>query len=337
MKYTAEKKQAVRLYILEKISSGAQNLSSAVAEALGISTNTVHSYLKELLADGIIQKKARGKYELTKTASAYTFKRSLGELESDTLAYDICLRDKLRDFPQHIKHIWSYALSEMVNNVIDHSGAEVMEIGVTQSYLETSVSIIDNGIGIFQKIKSHFSFPSLDEAICELFKGKLTTDKANHSGEGIFFSSKMMDSFFIFSDGKIFTTSKYENDCILDLGESAPGTCVYMSLSNFTSRTAQEVFNLYASEEGAFTTTRIPLRSIFDSAPVSRSQAKRICNRLDAFQEVILDFEGVGWMGQGFAHQLFVVFANSHPELSLVPIHMSEDVTAMYNHVVGGG
>ena len=336
MKYTAEKKQATRLYILEKISSGAPNLSRTVAEALGISTNTVHSYLNELLAERIIEKKARGNYVLAETVSAYSFQRSLGELELDTLAYDVCLRDKLRDHPENAKHIWSYALSEMVNNVIDHSGAERMEVVVTQSYLKTSVSITDNGIGIFEKIKNHVSLPGLDEAICELFKGKLTTDTANHSGEGIFFSSKMMDSFFILSGGKIFTTSKYENEQILDLEEPISGTVVYMSLSNFTARTAKEVFDLYANAEGAFTTTRIPLRSIFDSAPVSRSQAKRICNRLESFQEVIFDFDGVSWMGQGFAHQLFVVFANSHPELSLTAINMSEGVAAMYNHVLRG-
>ena len=336
MKYTAEKKQSIRLYILDKISSGTTNLSRTIAEALNISTNTVHSYLNELLADGIIEKKSRGIYALVKTVSVYSFQRSLGELESDTLAYDVCLRDKLRDLPENVQHIWSSALSEMVNNVIDHSGAEHMEIAVTQSYLKTSVSIIDNGVGIFEKIKNHFSLPNLDEAICELFKGKLTTDKANHSGEGIFFSSKMMDSFFILSGGKIFTTSKYENEHIFDLEETTPGTLVFMSLSNFTMRTAREIFELYADEEGAFTTTRIPLRSIFDSAPVSRSQAKRICNRLESFQEVIFDFEGVSWMGQGFAHQLFVVFAKSHPELSLVPINMSEGIASMYNHVLRG-
>lgn len=336
MKYSAEKKQAIRLYILEKISAGAENLSKTAAEALGISTNTVHSCLNELLAGGIIEKQARGKYRLCETVSEYTFRRSLGELESDTVAYDVCLRDKLCDLPDSIKHIWSYALSEMVNNVIDHSGAECMRISVTQSYLTTSVSVMDNGVGIFEKIRSHFSLQSHEEAICELFKGKLTTDRANHSGEGIFFSSKMMDTFFILSGGKVFSTSKYENEHVLDLEDPILGTFVYMSLSNFTARTAKEVFDLYANTEGVFTTTRIPIRSIFDSAPVSRSQAKRLANRLESFTEVIFDFEGVGWMGQGFAHQLFSVFARSHPELSLVAINMNEGVSAMYRHVMGG-
>ena len=86
--------------------------------------------------------------------------------------------------------------------------------------------------------------------------------------------------------------------------------------------------------DGSFTTTRIPLKNIFDSAPVSRSQAKRICNRLESFEEVILDFEDVSWMGQGFAHQIFVVYQNLHPTISIKPIHMSPDVESMYLHVI---
>ena len=74
-------------------------------------------------------------------------------------------------------------------------------------------------------------------------------------------------------------------------------------------------------------------KEIFDASPVSRSQAKRICNRLDKFEEEIVDFAEISWMGQGFAHQLFVVFAGSHPEIIITPINMNEDVTKMYNHV----
>lgn len=334
MRYTTEKKQTIILYILEKIAAKTPSLSKVVSEAFAISINTVHTYLKELLADNIITKAKRGEYALVTTESNYAFARSEGMLESDTLAYESCLRDKISHLPENIQHIWSYALSEMVNNVIDHSAAEVMTLRIVESYLNTTVILADNGIGIFEKIKAHFSLPSLDEAICELFKGKLTTDSANHSGEGIFFTSKMMDSFLIYSSGKLFTTTKYENEHIIDTGEPSNGTCVLMSLSNFTNRTAKEIFDLYSNTDGAFTTTRIPLKNIFDTAPVSRSQAKRICNRLEQFEEVILDFDGISWMGQGFAHQLFVVFQKAHPTLSVVATNMCESVESMYNHVL---
>ncbi len=339
MKFNAEKKQTVILYLLEKILNKTPALSKTVAEAFGISQNTIHSYIKELLSENIITRGKRGQYEVVTQQFVYNFKRSQGELESDTHAYDVCVSDKISSFSENVQHIWSYAVSEMVNNVIDHSEAENMQVIVAKNYLRTYVMIVDDGVGIFEKLKRYFSLSSLDEAICELFKGKLTTDEANHSGEGIFFTSKMMDTFLISSGGKIFTTSKYNDDNIVDMSEALSGTCVLMSLSNFTHKSAREVFDLYLNMEGSFTKTRIPLKNIFDSAPVSRSQAKRICNRLDEFTEVILDFDDIPWMGQGFAHQLFVVYRKAQPQIVLSPVNMNESVKSMYNHVlpIGNG
>jgi len=320
--------------LLEKIAADTPNLSRTVAEAFNITQNTVHTYINQLIADNIIAKKKRGQYELTTEQSAYDFRRIDGDLNTDTYAYEVCMEDKIKELPENVQHIWNYAFSEMINNVMDHSEAENMRVVITQNYLRTDVVIVDNGIGIFEKIKEHFSLSGLDEAICELFKGKLTTDEINHSGEGIFFTSKMMDVFLIYSGGKVFTTTKYSNDMVLDVEEPVSGTCVFMSLSNFTHKTASEVFDQYSSVDGGFTKTRIPLKNIFDAAPVSRSQAKRVCNRLDKFQEVVIDFDGIGWMGQGFAHQLFVVYKNAHPQIALVPVNMNESVTNMYNHVI---
>lgn len=108
---------------------------------------------------------------------------------------------------------------------------------------------------------------------------------------------------------------------------------VIMGLSNYMHKDPKEVFDLYANVDGGFTKTKIPIKNIFDTSPVSRSQAKRVCNRLERFHEVVIDFEGVQWMGQGFAHQIFVVFAKEHPDIVIMPINMNEDVTKMYNHV----
>lgn len=323
------------MYILEKIEQGCKTVSASVAEAFGISTNTVHSYLRRLQENNIIVKEKRGEYKPVTKVVSYTLHRNAGQLDSESYAFDNFFEQHIKELPENVYRIWEYAFSEMINNVIDHSEAGELEIQVEQSFLYTKVSIIDNGIGIFKKIKEHFSLPGIDEAICELFKGKLTTDSSNHSGEGIFFSSKMMDKFFIYSSGRIFTTSKYNNDEILDidLGESFSGTAVFMSLSNFSQRRVTDVFDQYASVDGGFTKTRIPLKNIFDTAPISRSQAKRVCNRLDSFLEVELDFADLDWMGQGFAHQMFVVYANAHPNIKLIPTNMSENVQKMYNHV----
>ena len=335
MKFIVEKKQSIKRYILEKISQNDPSISKTVANTFSVNPSTIHAYMNELVEDNVIRKIKRGQYELISRKYTYVLSRENGDLNNDTYAFDACLNKHINNFADNVRDIWSYTFSEMINNVMDHSLAENVNIVVFQDFLTTRVMITDNGVGIFQKIKDYFKLSSVEEAICELFKGKLTTDTANHSGEGIFFSSKLMDDFFIISSGKIFTNNKYDDSRIIDLAlENQKGTCVIMSLSNFSHKTAKEVFDAYANIDGGFIKTRIPLKNIFDTSPVSRSQAKRVCNRLDKFKEVIIDFDEIVWVGQAFAHQLFVVFANAHPDIVLVPINMNEDVTKMYNHVI---
>ncbi len=337
MKFSQEKKKLIVMYLLEKIHQNAPKISKTVSEAFDVSQNTVHSYIKELIEDNIIKKTQRDKYELVNESFVYNLRRSEGHLDNDIYAFTACLEPHIKELPDNIQRIWSYSFTEMINNVMDHSMSETVEIVITKNFLETGVFIKDNGVGIFEKIKAYFNLPSLDEAICELFKGKLTTDEKNHSGEGIFFSSKLMDQFYILSSGKLFTTNKFDDEIISSTkADLSSGTTVIMILSNYSNKQTYEVFDSYSNEDGGFTKTRIPLKNIFDVAPVSRSQANRVCNRLDRFEEVIIDFDGLDWMGQGFAHQMFVVYKNNHPEISFVPVNMNESVEKMYKHVTSG-
>ena len=183
--------------------------------------------------------------------------------------------------------------------------------------------------------------PTVTDAVNELFKGKLTTDAKRHSGEGIFFTSRLMDFFAAVSDGAVFTHNKYseisEDLSIISISEvkkGSRGTCVYMSLSNSSNKVAADIFNSYARVEGGFTKTSIPLRNVYDMPPVARSQAKRLVKRLENFEEVILDFEGVEAIGQGFAHELFVVFRNAHPDTRLIPVNANDTVNMMISHVL---
>lgn len=62
---------------------------------------------------------------------------------------------------------------------------------------------------------------------------------------------------------------------------------------------------------------------------VSRSQARRVLARVARFREVILDFRGIPSVGPSFTDEIFRVFAASHAQVRLVPVHMTDDVRAM--------
>jgi len=62
---------------------------------------------------------------------------------------------------------------------------------------------------------------------------------------------------------------------------------------------------------------------------ISRSEAKRLVERLAEFQHAVLDFSGVDAVGQGFCDEVFRIFAREHPEVILEPVGMSDAVGFM--------
>ena len=221
----------------------------------------------------------------------------------------------------------------MFNNVIDHSAASIVSVSVRKTAATSTIDIYDNGVGIFKKIQAALKLVDERHAVLELAKGKFTTDPANHSGEGIFFSSRMFDEFDILS-GEVYFSHEFDKkeDWILQRSSARSGTLVAMVLHNHTARTSKKVFDKFSSgEDYGFNTTVVPVKLMQygDDNLVSRSQAKRLMARVDRFKVVMLDFAGVASVGQAFADEVFRVFKRKHPEVQLLPIHASSEVRRM--------
>ena len=90
-----------------------------------------------------------------------------------------------------------------------------------------------------------------------------------------------------------------------------------------------DVFSRYTRDQ-AFTRSR-PVVRLFESgtAFVSRSEAKRLLEGLDRFEEVDLDFTGVTELGQGFVDAVFRVWPAAHPGTRFVPLGMNSAVEFM--------
>jgi hypothetical protein len=217
---------------------------------------------------------------------------------------------------------------------------------VKKDYLYTEISITDNGVGIYKNVQNYLQKElgkdiSLQDVLTELYKGKLTTKEENHSGEGIFFTSKVLNEFAIWSDDAIYSQGCYDKQRFTESHLISYynklhhiGTMVVMKLENHTKRTVKEVFDMFAPVEEGFVKTRIPLAEVCPYAePVARSQARRILYRLEQFKQIEFNFEGVEFMGQGFADEVFRVFQNKYPEIELIPIHAIAAVLGMIKHV----
>jgi len=249
------------------------------------------------------------------------------------------IRPLMNGLPLNVLHICQYGFTEIVNNAIDHSEGKILIVSVKRTYKNVVLSIIDNGVGIFNKIQKELSLDNPLHAILELSKGKLTTDPDHHTGEGIFFTSRMFDKFSIFS-GRLFFSYQREIDWLLeDKQELFSGTGVILEISSFSKRTSQQVFDRFTTTgDYGFSKTHVPvfLATYGDENLISRSQAKRLLTRFEKFKEIILDFTNVTSIGQAFADEIFRVFQAQNPDVHLVPINMSEQIQKMIAHVTGG-
>lgn len=326
--------------IVSVIAESGSNVSSRLAQRHGVTRQAASTWLARLKKEGVITSSGIGRgvrYHIEQ------LKHNEKTYKCEGLQEDIVWRNDiepiLRDLPENVKNIWHYVVTEMVNNAIDHSSSELIHIEISRDELKTHISVKDEGEGIFLKIERALNLFDPREAILELAKGKLTTDPANHTGEGIFFSSKALDDFSIMSGDLIFLTGNSSSSILLGQEKShTKGTLVMMNLSNSSNRNMQDVFEKYAEpDEFTFAKTIVPVKlaQYEGQKLVSRSQAKRLTKRFEKFQTVVLDFSEVEEIGQAFADEVFRVFANAHPSTKLIPVNCTDAVLKMINRVMG--
>lgn len=239
--------------------------------------------------------------------------------------------------PEHVRSILSYAFTEMVNNAMDHSKSSNIQIKLEKAGKVIRFFVDDFGIGVFRNIMKQRGLNSELEAIQDLLKGKTTTMPHVHSGEGIFFTSKVADAFTLDShDNQLRVDNRIDDIFISELTRRKRGTCVTFEIDEKHEGHLDDIFKQYYTDlnELGFDKTEIQIRLYtMGSVYISRSQAKRVLTGLDKFRSIIFDFDRVSGVGQAFADEIFRVFQSSHPDIKIIPMNMNESVEFMIKRV----
>lgn len=317
-----------------------RDLTRHYADRLGVSRVAANRYIQRLESEGWIARSGPSTHPVFSPGYKRRHARlyPLSGLE-EHVAWE-------RDFKPYfqltsnVQSIASHGFTEMVNNAIDHSAGQSVYVWVSQDESTLQIIISDDGVGIFAKITTALGLPGMRQALFELAKGKLTTDPSKHTGEGVFFTSRMFDTFGIDANGLQFDhDANSPHDWLQEATGVFPGgTAVYMRISLTSTRTTAEVYAQYTNAPGDydFSKTVVPMKlaRFGDELLVSRSQAKRLIARFDRFRTVILDFADVQEIGQAFADELFRVYADGHREVELLPKNMTAQVERMWLRAV---
>src|SRR3990172_1349381 len=307
---------------------------------LGISRQALRAHVRSLVAAGRAARPgtARGARSMPRgrAPAAAVVGRALrtGGLDAgeiwDDLAAGLDLRRALRPNVDAIAH---YAFTEMLNNAIEHSEADRCSIRCSLDPSTFYFEVRDPGIGVFHSIASKLRLDDEQRALIELLKGRTTTMREAHTGEGIFFTSHAADRFVLRSHRIQVEWSRAKDDVFVARRRYLEGTKVSFAIQCSSRRRLEAVFGRFAPEEYdfRFEKTKV-LVKLLQRDFVSRSEARRLLANLEKFREIVIDFRDVNSVGQGFADEVFRVFAHRHPGVSITTENTNPVIDAMIRH-----
>jgi len=315
------------------------NPVSTVASQFGVSRQSVSRRLKKFIDAGAVDAHGSGrnrKYRLRTLEEKQVDYPNPSGLEEDRLWRDDFAEMVEGKLPQNITDILFHGFTEIVNNVIDHSEATIFRVTLKIDAWTVKLVVVDLGIGIFNKVVRDLNLADPIHAVLELSKGKLTTAPENHSGEGLFFTSRLFDR-FVLSSGDISLLHGDDGSWLFEsgTGPEVDGTLVEMVVRRLSDTKIESVFEEYQGDDLGFSRTHVPvnLARYGQEKLVSRSQAKRLLKRFDQFAEVLLDFKGVDFIGQAFADEVFRVFTRRHKKTKILAGNACPKVRAMIDRV----
>ncbi len=333
----------IKSLILAKIKQNGKVKSAEIVKQTGFSRAYVHKVLRKLQDQGRIVSLGRAnkaRYVLADPRVLEKEKKGIlafsGVFVNKDLVENTVLSNIVDEtgifynLQENVSKIIKYAFLEMVNNAIEHSRSEKIKVKMEIEKDVIGFVVQDMGIGIYNNLIQKKHLNSELEAIQELMKGKQTTDPEHHSGEGIFFTSKVGDSFIIKSGTKKLRFNNLIEDVSLESSSPLEGTFVEFHINLDSDRKMNDVFEKYTDDAFDFSKTGILVRLYkLGSELISRSEARRILTGLDEFKEIILDFTGMDSIGQAFADEVFRVYHNANPDKKIIYTNANEDVEFM--------
>jgi len=329
--------------ILDSLRAKGEIKASDIIKKTGYSRAYIGRFFQKLREEGkilLIGKANKTRYILANEEALTKAKKQIVNitriLHNKDLKEDIVLGNIKKNtgifmqINKNIRDIVNYAFLELLNNAIEHSRSKMIKISMKRDQEHMFFDILDRGVGIYNNIMKKKNLKTQLEAIQDLLKGKQTTAPEAHSGEGIFFTSKVADFLIIQGSQKKIIFNNLIEDIFIKNISTMKGTKVSFSISLKAKRDLGSIFKQYTDDSFKFSKTKVTVYLFkMDTQYISRSQARRIISGLDKFKTVVLDFKNVEMVGQGFADEIFRVWHLQHPRISISAINTNENTEFM--------
>ncbi|OGF74143.1 hypothetical protein A2W57_01825 [Candidatus Giovannonibacteria bacterium RIFCSPHIGHO2_02_43_16] len=270
--------------ILSKLKKRKEIRAADIIKRTGFSRAYVDRFFKILQEEGeiaLVGKANRARYVYSGKQFLLRAKKGIRNtriiLSNKNLSEDIILEQIKRDtgifidIRKNVAEIADYAFLEMLNNAIEHSRSRKIEVSLNRNSRLMKFEIFDAGIGIFRNVMRKRRLKSELEAIQDLIKGKQTTMPRAHSGEGIFFTSKAVDTLIFQSSNKKLIFNNIIGDIFVQDTKRIKGTKVIFTIGLKSKRDLAKIFREFSDRSFEFNKTNVTVKLFkMDTEYISR-------------------------------------------------------------------
>ena len=332
----------VRRFIINNLSNHQKDIIRMVVRKFGFSRQAALRHMYILITDGKVTATGKTKdrrYQLKPLAEKLVSFSITPELKEDQIFHEK-ISPYLDNLASEIREICEYGFSQVMNNVISHSEGKTCQVHISRNEGIFSFRIMDDGVGVLSKVTKHFSLENEHHAVLELSKGNMTTDPDHHTGDGLFFVSRLFNRFILESSGLIWKHDLKNEEWSATQVNGKKGTSVFLEMNSMSNRSLKNTMKEYSVNGGMiFNRTCIPvLLSKLDSEHLfSRSQARRLTQNLDEYKNVCFDFTGLDMVSHSFADEVFRVYQKEKPHQKLEWKNSNIELEELFTNIQKNG
>ena len=327
----------IKKFILDNLSQHRRDIIYAAIKRFGVSRQAVLKHMHTLINDKqvVAHGKTRDRFYELRPQVNYNKTIPINNKFSTQLVISKNILPNIVSLPKNLVEIIQFSITALLNNISDHSEATKLYLKLYLTYDDFHMVINDNGKGIFGHINSILNLNSIQSAVFELAKGRVTTDKENHSGDELNAVIHLFDMALIESNGIFLKFINKTSSFTSGSSMQQKGTRIHLKINPDSKRTCGKTFKKLFDIQHRYTSIPVSiLRQNKNEQINSRNQAKSILSNLNNVRKIKFDFNNVDLIGPAFADELIRGLNKKEKAIEIQWINSNEMIDIMMSHAV---
>ena len=297
----------IKKFILDNLTFHKKDIIQASINHFGISRQAMHKHMKSLIDDKKVSAfgNTKGRYYKLNPIVNYTKNFQITDRNSTERILKENILPNIKSLRGNIFEIFEFSIGGLLNNIFDHACANNMYCKLYINHRESHFVISDDGVGIFNNIKSGLKLVNTRMAGLELAKGNMTTDPSNHSGDELTAIVHLFDKVTIDSSGQSLKFFNDNNEWLIQDSKQKHGTRIHLQIDTQSNRSCAKIFEFIFKKKHKHISIPLNLLELSDYRIINcRSQVKNLLRNIEDYKIVEFDFQKIDLIGPSFADAL---------------------------------